>query len=229
MLRFVRHALRDFQRTGAIAPSSTALASKMVAPLADKVGVRSILEVGAGTGAVTRCIVPQLRAGDQLDLCEFNDEFCDVLERDILAEHRRTGSAGTIRLLRGDVRAAPLAGPYDVIVCGLPFTNFPTPLVHEIFDLLMRSLRPGGDLTFFRYLALRRVQAPFVGSTGRRRLRALQAIERELSRHHTLRTDVVLPNIPPAVAVRVTRSLLDSSHGTDQSPLPQTRIGLPLS
>ncbi len=207
MLHFIRHAFRDLKGTGAIAPSSPALAGRMVAPLSTMAGARAILEVGPGTGPFTEVILGSLRDGDTLDICEFNDGFCDHLERGLLRRHLQGGGPGDIRLLRGDVRTAPLRPTYDAIVCGLPFTNFPTPIVHEIFEQLLRSLRPGGRMTFFRYYLVRGAQAPFIGTKGRARLRALAQLEAAIGRDHALETAVVLANVPPAVAVTITRSL----------------------
>ncbi len=206
MLNFIRHAMRDLKGTGAIAPSSPALAERMVAPLSAMPGKRSILEVGPGTGPFTEVILDALRAGDRLDICEFNDGFCDHLERGMLSRHREARRPGDIRLLRGDVLAVPLEPSYDAIVCGLPFTNFQTPVVHAIFGRMLSSLRPGGRMTFFRYYLVRGAQAPFIGTRGRARLRALAHLEAAIGREHALHTEVVLANVPPAVAVTVTRS-----------------------
>ncbi|MDA0802878.1 MAG: methyltransferase domain-containing protein [Planctomycetota bacterium] len=215
MLNFLRHALTNFKGTGAIAPSSPALAERMVAPLAAMNGHRTILEVGPGTGPFTKVILRHLRTGDALDICEFNEGFCDHLERGVMERHRTAGRHGSVRLLRGDIRTVGLAGSYDVIVCGLPFTNFPTPMVHDIFERLLGVLRPGGVMTFFRYYLVRGVQAPFVGRPKRARLRALSELESALGLMHALRTEVVLANVPPAVCVTVVRS---TDHTASISP-----------
>src|SRR3712207_2100544 len=56
-LEFLRQFRRQFETTGAVAPSSRFLAAAMTGPLSRRTKPARILEVGPGTGAVTRKIV----------------------------------------------------------------------------------------------------------------------------------------------------------------------------
>ena len=62
---FIKQTFRDFRSTGAIAPSTRFLGRKMALslphPLPDDFRV---LEVGPGTGPVTREIVKRIQAGE---------------------------------------------------------------------------------------------------------------------------------------------------------------------
>lgn len=214
VLHFLHHGIRDMRQTGAIAPSGAALAERMVEHVIALQGPRKILEVGPGTGPFTKRLLRELRSGDTLDVCERNERFCEHLDEAHLQAHIAAGRPGRIRLLREDILHATMDAPYDAIVCGLPFTNFPTALVHDIFARLLQALRPGGSMTFFRYAFIRAAQSPFVGHEGRARLRALRELERSLARTHSLNTRFVFPNVPPAVAVSVTRSTAPSASTT---------------
>src|SRR5262245_8969318 len=79
---FFREFRRNFQTTGAIAPSGRRLAKALARFVSERRnGERRILEVGPGTGAVTRAIVAAMGPADRLDLVELNDTFVDVLRR----------------------------------------------------------------------------------------------------------------------------------------------------
>jgi phosphatidylethanolamine/phosphatidyl-N-methylethanolamine N-methyltransferase len=77
---FFRQFRTQFQTTGAIAPSSRRVARAMTRYVAADRGPARILEVGPGTGAVTRRIVDLLKADDRLDMVELNEAFAGRLE-----------------------------------------------------------------------------------------------------------------------------------------------------
>src|SRR5438105_14388325 len=77
---FLRESRRHFRDTGALLPSSRFLARALAAPLAGQRPPCRILQVGPGTGSVTRAILRRLQPGDQLDCVELNDHFVERLE-----------------------------------------------------------------------------------------------------------------------------------------------------
>src|SRR5690348_14937458 len=77
-----RQYVRRFETTGAVAPSSRFLARALSRPLrACRERAVRVLEVGPGTGAVTREIVRHIKPGDTLDLVEINENFADLLRK----------------------------------------------------------------------------------------------------------------------------------------------------
>src|SRR5713226_8428066 len=76
---FFRETRRRFLQTGSILPSSRFLGRALASELGKPRGPARILEVGPGTGSVTREILRQLQPGDQLDLVEVNERFVDLL------------------------------------------------------------------------------------------------------------------------------------------------------
>ena len=83
---FFRQFRTQFQTTGAIAPSSRRLARAMTRYVASERRPARILEVGPGTGAVTRQIVTLLKADDRLDMVELNEAFAGRLEQRFQSE-----------------------------------------------------------------------------------------------------------------------------------------------
>src|SRR5581483_5471549 len=74
---FFREFRRHFPATGAILPSSRFLARALVRPLRSPRPACRILEVGPGTGSVTREIVWRMQSGDRLDAVEINGRFVE--------------------------------------------------------------------------------------------------------------------------------------------------------
>jgi phosphatidylethanolamine/phosphatidyl-N-methylethanolamine N-methyltransferase len=222
VFEFLTQALRDFRRTGSVWPSSPILARTMTKTIGGISGPRRILEVGPGTGPFTRAILRKLRAGDQFDLVEINKSFCQKLEREILAKYRAAHPDVAVRLHCAPIEEAELAGPYDVIVCGLPFNNFPPPLMRRIFRRMFALLKPEGEIVYFEYVGIRAVKAPVVNGDGRARMRRIDAIGKSLRRKHDGNTELVLGNFPPAVAYR-----LKGAKPTGRQQGPRTRSPRP--
>src|SRR5437764_12747057 len=75
-----KESRHHFRTTGALMPSSRFLARALAAPLGHARPPGRILEVGPGTGSVTREILRRLIPGDQLDAVELNSRFIERLE-----------------------------------------------------------------------------------------------------------------------------------------------------
>ena len=213
MLKFVREAFRDIKNTGSVWPSSPALASAMTKGLSARTGKRRVLEVGPGTGPFTKKLLKDLRAGDHLDVVEMNELFCDALEKKILGPFRRSHSKIHVELHQGRIEDAQLDGNYDLIVCGLPFNNFPPTLVRAIFKDLMELLIDGGELVYFEYAGVRVIKGTLVGSKGKKQLKEIRGIRRELFKAHDGRQQLVMANLPPALAVRLRKAALPVGAG----------------
>ena len=80
-----------------------------------------------------------------------------------------------------------------------------SPVVRSIFRRLLERLKPGGELAYFEYAGVRIIKASVAGEKGRRRLKHIGLVNEVLRRRHQGRRELVLGNVPPAVAVRLTR------------------------
>jgi phospholipid N-methyltransferase len=159
---------------------------------------RRILEVGPGTGAVTRHIVAALRPDDRLDLVELNESFVECLRDRFRTDPAFQPVAERTRVLHCPVEELPAEPTYDVIVSGLPLNNFAVEEVRRILGVLAKLAQPGGTLSFFEYIAIRRLKAAVAGRTERVRLRGVGRVVGQLLGDREVRRDWILPNVPPA-------------------------------
>ena len=198
---FLREFRRTFESTGAVLPSGRALSAALAHYVRDgeiRSGGRRILEVGPGTGAVTGHIVRAMRADDRLDLVERNGEFVARLRERLVNDDTLRPCAERIMLHHAGVEELPEDRPYDVIVSGLPLNNFSVALVEQLVGKLSRLLAPGGTLSFFEYIAIRRVKAALSRQSEKERLRGIGRLLDGFLKEHEIRRDRVLTNVPPA-------------------------------
>lgn len=130
--RFLGTLVREPLSVGAVAPSSRRLAGHMVA---DIVPGSRVIELGAGTGAVTRAILDSGVTAADLLVIEQNEAFSEMLRKRFPGIEVVTGNA--IGLNR---YARTLSGPADFVVSGLPLLLFSPGrklrLLHQVFSVL---------------------------------------------------------------------------------------------
>ncbi len=197
-LLFLSNFRKRFYDTGAVTPSSRALARAMTEGLESTDRPLVLLEVGPGTGAFTRQILSKLGPKDELHLCEINGELLDYLRKEMESDP----SAQEKRIVYHHCPVQELDGDLRVhhIVSGLPFNNFPPSLVEEILETYRMRLLPGGTLRFFEYLAVRDIKIRFARREERLRLREIDRVLSGFCGSHSTIKKVVWMNIPPAIA-----------------------------
>lgn len=189
----------NFSTTGAVLPSGKQLATAITNRMERWPEPARYLEVGPGTGAFTHAMIERLRPGDHLTLVEINDEFVRLLERRMERDVVWRSKRDQIHIINQSVESMQVVEPFHTIVCGLPFNNFPVEVVDSIFDALMGYLTPGGWFSFFEYLAIRKLRAPFTSGADRARMQEVaDCLGAHLNRWK-VDDDVVLRNFPPAV------------------------------
>jgi phosphatidylserine decarboxylase len=157
-----------------------------------------MLEVGPGTGVVTAQIVQRMGPSDFLELVELNDRFVAALHDRLQHDPSWRQAADRIRIHHMSVEQLVPNKPFDVMVSGLPFNNFPAELVRSILGKLEAIAAPNATLSFFEYIAVRQAKALAASPAERRRL---AGVEKELSvvrRRWQFGRDCVLANVPPA-------------------------------
>jgi len=182
-LRFLRaFAQRPFA-TGAIAPSSRHLAAEMVGEMGLR-HAKTVVEIGPGTGALTRAILEEISPETLLLAVELNPDFAAHLQATLPARVKVVNGSGEHldEYLRASGRATA-----DCVVCGLPWANFGRDLQRRLLEGVLKGLRPGGCFSTFTYMHA--ITLPY----GRRFARMLRASFTSVER-----SPLVWRNLPPA-------------------------------
>lgn len=197
-VEFFRQFRSRFQTTGAVAPSSRYLANAMTKPLSLHKSPKRILEIGPGTGAVTRRIVELVQPDDRFDLVELNEAFADILRRRFTTDPTYQSAAAVSEVHVCALQDFQSDQQYDYIVSGLPLNNFPVELVRDIFATYFRLLAPGGVLSYFEYMYVRPMRKLVAGRDEKQRLAGLNDIMSRYLADHRYQRDWVFVNFPPA-------------------------------
>lgn len=153
---FAVQALRNPVAVMAIAPSSSALAREMVAGIGPETG--AVVELGPGTGRITRALLDQGVARDRLTLLERNPAFSQALSE------RYPG----LRVETRDAQDLGLMGLPDqgAVVSGLPLLSMSRASQQAIVGGAFAVLRPGGVFVQFTYGPQPPVAASVVAALG---------------------------------------------------------------
>jgi phospholipid N-methyltransferase len=196
---FFRECRRHFRNTGSVLPSSPFLARALAAQLREPRTAGRILEVGPGTGSVTKEILRRLLPGDRLDAVEINAHFAALIRQRLENEWCFRFLPRQVQVIHAAVEELPGEGIYDYIVSGLPLNNFPVSLVRNIFRAYVRLLKPGGTLSYYEYTLIRQLKTPFVNRRERLRLYKIGRVVGSYIRDFQIRRERIFINVPPAM------------------------------
>ena len=138
--------LRRPAELGAVLPSSPRLARAMAAEI-DPGAPGAVVELGAGTGSVTRAILDAGVAPSDLIVVEREARFCRLIGR-------RFPGVGVLEAdARNLAKTLAAAGVWRVkaVVSSLPLISMAEQARHRIADQVFASLAPSGTLVQFTY------------------------------------------------------------------------------
>ncbi len=138
---FLGQLLRRPHHVVALAPSSPFLCAEMAREIDPAAG--PVIELGAGTGTITRAIIDRGVAPGNVHAVEMNPEFCDRLRARFPGLNVHAMSAAEVgRLPVEDAQA---------VVSGLPLLSMPLELQRAILHGTFARVRPGGTFVQFTY------------------------------------------------------------------------------
>jgi len=184
---FIIEAITNFPTVAAISPSSSYLASAMLAPLT-LANARVAIELGAGTGAITHMLLDQLPPDATLLVFEINPRFFDVLQRSI-SDPRVILINSSAENLDFELRRRGITR-VDAVTSSLGLAFIPEVERQALFQRLSPFLHEKSVLTQYQYIH----GLQFVGGRlCRLNLRPL------LSRYFgSVQSRIVWRNLPPA-------------------------------
>ncbi|MBX6312562.1 MAG: methyltransferase domain-containing protein [Isosphaeraceae bacterium] len=139
---FLGKFLRHGTKIASLAPSSPWLSRATVSNI-DWARARVLVELGAGTGPITRALAERARPDCKVIVLERDADFTTLLRE-------RFGALPHFEVIEGDCRdlAAILADrgitQADAIISGLPVPSFPKDLQRELMRVVRRTLSPEG-------------------------------------------------------------------------------------
>ena len=173
-MQFIRSWIEKPLSTGAVMPSSKALARTM-ARYVDPQSSGPVIELGPGTGPVTEALVQRGVDPKRLLLVEFNPDFCRLLRKRYPAATVVQGDAYRLRRLLATFVRAPAAA----VVSGLPLVTKPLRTRLRLISDAMGLLAPGAPFVQFTYAMVPPIP------------KALSGIKAEAS-------ELIWMNLPPA-------------------------------
>ena len=189
---FISAFFRDPTGVGTIIPSSRFLTKAMTKYVYRKgyYPVR-ILEVGAGTGAITEKIIQKMTQEDQLDVIEIDPKLCDVLTKKF--EQYPNVHVHCVSILDWSTNYT-----YDYIVSALPFNSFDAQTVDIILNKFKSLIRDKGIVTYVELMAVSRVKKTFLRGDKRRDFANNIAYRSDFCKKYEFDKDIVMLNVPPA-------------------------------
>lgn len=185
-IEFVKAALRRPMEVSTVFPTSRALAETLLS-LADIKSAESVVELGCGTGAITRHLAPRLTRPETYLGIEIDVPMVEYMRKEYPAMRFEAGPADALTHL-----VAPAS--VDVIVSSLPWTIFSDELQEKTIAAILQSLKPGG--IFLTYVCANALWYPQARAFVKR-------LKREFKDVH--RSDLEWRNIPPAYVFRSIR------------------------
>ena len=150
----------------------------------------NILEVGAGTGAMTEVVIANLRDIDHLDVIEISPEFCEVL-------HEKFDKHPNVSIHCLSIIDWRPESQYDFIISTLPFNSFDYDLMDSIINHLTTLIKHDGMLSYVAYTGIAQIRKPFLW--GKKRADHTRKMKRlkQWRSQYMIAEKTILKNVPP--------------------------------
>lgn len=145
-MRFLKMWLESPKLTGAVSPSGRFLARAM-ARAAGEVGEGLIVELGPGTGPVTKALIERGVPREQLVLVEYEGAFCRLLAKRFPDVRVLQGDAFALRRTLAEFSDQPIRA----IVSSLPLLNQPVARRMALIEDAFALMAPDGVFVQFTY------------------------------------------------------------------------------
>lgn len=156
-------------------PSSRFLIDRLLRPI-DFANATSIVELGGGTGCITRELLRRMAPECHLTCVEADEEFAAVCAE--IDDGRLTVHHACATDLKQVLKEGGL-DDVDYIVSSVPLTILDDNLADEILEVAQACLRPGGKFLQYQY--------------------SLTYLSKLTARYRDVRLGFTLRNVPPAV------------------------------
>ncbi len=145
-IKFFKNWIDQPKAVGAVLPTSANTARKMVSLVNEQSG-NPILELGPGTGVITKAILDKGIRPEQLFSVEFSECFLPDLKKSFPGVNFLHGDAFNLNSVLPDLGGRK----FDAIISGIPLLNFPLDSRVRLLEDLLDRLNPGRPVVQFSY------------------------------------------------------------------------------
>jgi phosphatidylethanolamine/phosphatidyl-N-methylethanolamine N-methyltransferase len=145
-LKFFKGWIDKPKAVGSIVPTSSITARKMASIVNPKSGL-PVLEVGPGTGVITRAILALGVKPENLYAVEYSTDFVRHMRRLYPGVNVIEGDAFNLNATLGDKRDMV----FDSVVSGVPLLNFPVPQRIAYIESLLDRIPAGRPIVQLTY------------------------------------------------------------------------------
>lgn len=162
-LLFFRRWIANPLKVGALLPSSPALA-RLLARNVEIGPDDAVIEVGAGTGSITKALVAAGIPRERLFVIEIDSDMCTYLRKQFPQVQIIHGDA--TRLL--DIVPSRWHGKVSTVVSGIPMITLPFDAQQRLIRSLFSIMKPGGQMLQYTYSLISPIPQDKLGLTVRR-------------------------------------------------------------
>jgi phosphatidylethanolamine/phosphatidyl-N-methylethanolamine N-methyltransferase len=159
---FFRRWLANPLQMGSVVPSSRALCARIVRQTR-RAPDEAVLELGAGTGVISRALIESGVPPDRLFVVEIVPAMAGHLRRVLPGAQVIEGNARDLT----ELIPAEWHGRIGTVVCGIPLVLLPRTEQRVLVDA-MQAVAPGRGFLHFSYCATSPISRSYLGLTGRR-------------------------------------------------------------
>jgi phosphatidylethanolamine/phosphatidyl-N-methylethanolamine N-methyltransferase len=145
-IRFIKGVMSQPKTVGAIMPTSARTATKM-ASIIDTGSGLPVLELGPGTGVITKAILARGVKPEDLVSVEYSTQFVQHLQAKYPGVNFINGDAFNIVETLKEYRGQK----FDCVISGIPLLNFPMHMRVSLIESLLDLMPAGRPVVQFSY------------------------------------------------------------------------------
>ncbi|MGC4409817.1 methyltransferase domain-containing protein [Rhizobium rosettiformans] len=173
-IRFFKGMMQGPKLVGAIVPTSSVTAKRMASVIEPKSG-SPVLELGPGTGVITKQILARGVPAEKIVSVEYSEDFYRRLVEDYAGVNFIHGDAFDLKNILGDFADKT----FDCVISAVPMLSFPMEARIQLLEDLLSRIPEGRPVVQITYGPV----SPIIAKPDR---------------YHIQHFDFVVRNIPPA-------------------------------
>ena len=149
-IQFIKESLKSLKEVGTILPSSKSIVNKMIQPIDFSKNI-IIIELGSGTGVITKKIIENMNSESELICFETNKKFYEELKKmknNKISILNRSAESMESYLKDNKINKV------DYIISSVPLVTLPKQVTNSILEKSVNILKNHGKLIQLQYSKL---------------------------------------------------------------------------